>query len=453
MRTGLKRIRLSPSMQILLSFTAIILIGALLLSLPIANSNGMWLNIVDSLFTSTSAVCVTGLVVVDTAVQFTLFGELVILILIQIGGLGIIVVSSFVLVVLRKKINLSNRLTIQESLNKETMQGVVKFIKKTIVIALAIEFVGMLLLLYATISYTGNFWKGLYYATFMSISAFCNAGFDVFGCDMSQFTSLYSFASNVMMLLPLMMLVVIGGLGFVVLFDIFKKANNRQHARLVLIMTSILLFGGAILFVIFEWNNPSTLGNMSVGEKILNGLFQSVTTRTAGMATLDQAMLTSNSKFLTMFLMFVGGAPNSTAGGIKVTTLFLILLFMFRLPNDAGDIRLKDRRVSRKLIMKAFRVVIYAVSVLLLAIVLVNTFEGGIIPLESVLFECVSALSTVGLSMGITQILTIPSKVVVILLMFIGRVGFTTIAMAVTNKLMNVNQNEIEFTNTDIIIG
>jgi len=453
MRKSLKQIRLAPSLQILLSFVAIILVGALLLALPISNTNGQWLNMVDSLFTSTSAVCVTGLIVVDTAVQFTLFGELVILMLIQIGGLGIIAVTSFVFILLRKKINMANRMTIQESLNKETMQGVVKFIKKTILVSLAIEFVGMILLLYSTISYTGNFWTGLYSAIFMSISSFCNAGFDVFGSEMNQFASLYSFASSVTMLLPLMMLIIIGGLGFVVLFDIFEKSHNKQHTRIVLIMTSVLLFGGAVLFMIFEWNNPDTLGPMSTGDKILNGFFQSVTTRTAGMASLDQSVLTSNSKFLTMFLMFIGGAPNSTAGGIKVTTFFILLLFMFRLPNEAGDIRLKDRRVSRKILMKAFRIVIYAVVTLIISILLVNAFDGESIPLECILFECVSALSTVGLSMGITPILSLPSKFVIILLMFVGRVGFATIIMAITNKMANSKVQDIEFSNTDIVIG
>ena len=227
MRKNLKRLRLNPSVSIILGFLSIILLGAFLLSLPISNSSGGWLNFVDSLFTSTSAVCVTGLMVVDVATQFTFFGEIVILILIQVGGLGIIAVTSFIFIILRKKINLYNRMALQESLNKETIQGVVRFIKKTILVSLAIEFVGVLLLLYSTVSYAGGFWKGLYYAVFMSISSFCNAGIDVFGSKGSEFTSISSFASNVTMLLPIMMLIVLGGIGFVVLFDIFFKRKEK----------------------------------------------------------------------------------------------------------------------------------------------------------------------------------------------------------------------------------
>lgn len=453
MRKNLKRLRLSPSLSIILGFLGIILVGTLLLSLPISNTNGMWLNFVDSLFTSTSAVCVTGLIVVDTATQFTLFGEIVILLLIQIGGLGIIAVTSMIFMLLRKKINFTSRVTIQESLNKETIQGVVKFIKKTIIISFAIEFVGMLLLLYSTISYTGQFWKGLYYAIFISISSFCNAGFDVLGTEFTQFTSLYAFAGNVAMLLPIMMLVILGGIGFVVMFDIFKKTKRGQHVRLVVVMTLILVLVGALLFIVMEWNNPNTLGNMGVFDKIINGFFQSVTTRTAGFAAIDQNLLTGGSKILTMILMFIGGAPNSTAGGVKITTIFILLLFMFRLPNDNGDIKLNDRKVSKKIIMKAFRIIGYTILALVVAISLIDIFEGNAITFESIIFECVSAISTVGLSMGITSLLSIPSKLVLIMLMFVGRVGLITVVLAITNKGNNKSNQDIEFLNTDIIIG
>lgn len=452
MRKHFKRLRLSPSLNILLGFLGIILVGTLLLSLPISNANGVWLNVVDSLFTSTSAVCVTGLVVVDVATQFTLFGEIVILILIQIGGLGIIAITSLVFMILRKKIKFSSRVTIQESLNKETIQGVVKFIKKSILVCFLIEFVGVLLLLYSTISFTGQFWKGLYYAIFLSISAFCNAGFDVLENE-TQFTSLYAFAGNVTMLLPLMLLIVLGGIGFVVLFDIFKKSKHSQHVNIVVIMTLVLVFGGALLFTIMEWNNPNTLGGLGVFDKIVNGFFQSVTARTAGFASIDQNLITSGSRILTMIFMFIGGAPNSTAGGIKITTLFILLLFMFRLPNENGDIRLYDRKVSKKIIMKAFRIIAYTILTLVVAVVLIDIFEYNSISFESIVFECVSAISTVGLSMGITVLLSVPSKLVLIALMFVGRVGLITVVLAISNKGNNSNKQEIEYSNTDIMIG
>jgi len=317
----LKRLRLSPSLKIVLGFTGIILIGTFLLSLPWSNMTGTWLNFVDSLFTSTSAVCVTGLIVVDTATQFTLFGKIVLLLLIQIGGLGIIAVTSLVFLILGKKISLSNRMTIRESLNKENLQGCVKFIKKVLIIAFSIEFVGAMLLLYGMISYTGSFWLGLFNAVFMSVSAFCNAGFDILGNSGQEFSSLYSLSSNVLVVLPLLFLIVLGGIGFIVLIEGFKNYKNKQHTKVVLFMTFILLFGGAILFLIMEWNNPNTIGNMSVGDKILNSLFQSTTTRTAGFATINQSDLTVGSQILSMILMFIGGSPNSCAGGIKTTTI------------------------------------------------------------------------------------------------------------------------------------
>ena len=448
----LKRFRLNPSIKIILGFALLILLGTFLLSLPISNTDGHWLSFVDSFFTSTSAVCVTGLIVVDTSIQFTIFGQIVILILIQIGGLGIIALTSLIFFILRKKINLYNRMAIKESLSKETIQGVVKFIKKTIIISLIIEGIGALLLLYSTISYSGSFLKGLYYAIFMSISSFCNAGFDILGSKNMQFSSLYSFANDITMLLPIMSLIVIGGIGFVVIIDGFKNFKTKQHTKIVLIMTISLIFGGAIIFLLCEWNNPNTLGNMNTIDKFTNAFFQSITTRTAGIATLDQSSLTSISRLTTMLLMFIGGSPTSTAGGIKTTTIFVILLFMFRIPNSQGDIRLKNRKISRKLIMKAFRAITYATLTLVIAIILLRIFEPNNIGFESIVFECVSAISTVGLTMGITPILSIPSKIIISLLMFVGRIGLTTIAMAVSSRNINPVTDEIEYNNTDIVI-
>ena len=447
-----KRLRISPSLKIIAGFVMVILIGTLLLCLPISNNDGHWLSFVDSFFTSTSAVCVTGLIVVDTAVQFTLFGKIVILLLIQIGGLGIIDITSLIFLLLRKKINLYNRMAIQESINKDTIQGVVRFIKKTIIITFIIEGIGALLLLYSTISFSGNFWTGLFYAVFMSVSAFCNAGFDILGTQSSQFSSIYAFAGDVTMLLPLMFLIIIGGIGFVVLLGGFKNIKSKQHTKVVLWVTSILILVGAVIFLICEWNNPNTIGEMSFGGKLLNSFFQSVAPRTAGFATIDQNSLTAMSRITTMFLMFVGGSPNSTAGGIKTTTLFILFMFMFRLPNANGDIRVKDKKISRKVIMKAIRLILYTILTLVIAIALIRLLEPSSVGFESIVFECISAISTVGLTMGITPLLTVPSKIVLAILMFVGRVGLVTIAMAFASKGINAVQDEIEYPNTDIIV-
>lgn len=446
------KLRLSPSLQILLGFMGIILIGTLLLSLPIANRDGYWLNFVDAWFTSTSAVCVTGLIVVDTAVQFTMFGQFVIMFLIQIGGLGIVALTSFIFLILRKKINFSNRMALKESLNRDNIQGVVGFIKKVIILTFIIEGIGTLCLLPSTISISGSFGKGLFSALFMSISSFCNAGFDVFGTEANQFLSLSPFASNVLLQLPIMMLIILGGIGFVVLIDGIKNFRTNQHARVVVATTLTLIFGGMALFLISEWNNPLTLGSMKWWEKILNALFQSVTTRTAGASTIDQSGLTTMGSISTILLMFIGGSPTSTAGGIKTTTLFIVFLFLFRSPNDNGHIIYKNRKISANIISKTFKLVLYSIVILTLSIMIISLIEGKNFSFINIMFECVSAISTVGLSMGVTPYLCSVSKIIVLMLMFIGRVGMTTIVLALSTKNNNMS-NQVEYINTDIIVG
>ena len=448
-----KRLRISPSLKIVLGFMGIILIGTFLISLPWSNTTGTWLNFVDSLFTSTSAVCVTGLIVVDTATQFTLFGKIILLLLIQIGGLGIIAVTSLIFLILGKKINLSNRMTIRESLNKENLQGCVKFIKRVLIITFSIELVGVIMLLYGMISYTGSFWSGLFNAIFMSVSAFCNAGFDILGTSGQEFVSLYAFSSKVLVILPLLFLIVLGGIGFIVLIEGFKNFKNKQHTKVVLLITFILLFGGAIMFLIMEWNNPATLGNMSVSDKIFNALFQSSTTRTAGFATIDQASMTTGSQILSMILMFIGGSPNSCAGGIKTTTFFIFILFLVKRANVNGDIRLKNRKISRAILFKAIKLISYAMLFIVASVILIGVIEGNAFSLDSVLFECISAISTVGLTFGITPFLSGFSKIILILLMFVGRVGLTTITLSLSSKITSEANVQIDYPNTDIIVG
>jgi len=446
----LRKFRLSPSLKIVLGFIGIVILGTFLISLPWSNADGNWLNIVDAFFTSTSAVCVTGLIVVDTAIQFTLFGKIVLLFLIQIGGLGIVALTSFIFLLLGKKINLANRMTIKESLNKENLQGSVNFMKKVLILTFSIEGIGVLCLLYGTISYTGNFWSGLFNAVFLSVSAFCNSGFDVIG---TQFSSLSTLSTCPAILIPLIFLIIMGGIGFVVLLGGFKEIKSKQHIKVVINMTLLLVLGGFILFAIFEWNNPNTLGNMSIFDKIVNALFQSVTTRTAGFASIDQNSLTSASKFLSIVLMFIGGSPNSCAGGIKTTTFFIFLLFLFRNSNSNGDIKINHRKVSRKIISKAIKIIGYAVISIVLAVVFISMVEGSLIGLGDILFECVSAISTVGLSTGITPLLCNASKIILALLMFVGRVGLTTITLALSAKNIKENNLQIEYPNTDIIVG
>ena len=447
-----RKIRLSPSLQILLGFIVLILVGTFLLSLPIANKSGEWLNIVDAFFTSTSMVCVTGLTVVKISTTFTLFGQIVILFLIQIGALGIVSLTSLFFMLIKKKINFSSRLAIKESLNKDNIQGVVAFIKKVILITLIIEAVGALALLYSSITYTGSFWKGLFSAIFMSISAFCNVGIDIYGNEMGEFLGLYPFASNVLVQLPLMLLIILGSIGFIVLIDGFKNIRNNQHTKVVLIATAILIFGGAILYMIAEWNNPLTIGNMSTGEKILNSFFQSVSCRSAGCATISQASLTNMGYVLTIILMFIGGSPSSLAGGIKTTTLFVLLIFLFKKHNSNGAIVYRDRKFSSNIIYKAIKVLLYSIITIIVSVILLLLIEGNNFSIESIVFEVVSAITTTGFSMGITELLSVPSKIIISIVMFIGRVGMATILLAISSKT-DASLEQVEYINTDIIVG
>lgn len=446
------RFKMSPSLQIMLGFMLLILIGTFLLCLPISNQDGRWLSFVDGLFTSTSAVCVTGLQVFDIGAQLTLFGQIVMLVLVQFGGLGIVALTSFMFLILRKKINFSNRLAIKESLNKDNIQGVVRFIKKVIIITFAIEFVGALCLLYSTITYTGSVGKGIFAAIFLAVSAFCNAGFDVFGSETQQFLSFSPLAGNVLFLLPIMLLIVCGGIGFIVLLGGIKNLKKDQHSKLVIIISSTLVMVGAIVFMCAEWNNSATIGDLDTGAKIMNSFFQSITTRTAGFATFDQTGLTSVGAVTSMLLMIIGGSPMSVAGGIKTTTFFVLLLLLFKRPNNNGSIILGNKKISNNMIMKAIKIFLYYIAILIVGVVLISIFEGGTASLMQIAYECVSAMSTVGLSMGLTPMLSVFSKIIITMLMFVGRVGMMTVVLAISIKNTDVI-NQVEYMNSNIIIG
>lgn len=420
--------------------------------LPISNNSGQWFNVVDSFLTSTSAVCVTGLTVVDITIQFTLFGQIILLLLIQIGGLGFVTLTTLVFLILGKKITFESRLTIKESLNQEGVQGVVKFVKKTIIFVFITELVGFICLLPSFINIYG--WgQGIFKSLFISVSAFCNAGFDNLGSSSVAFEGLSVFAQNALVLLPVMLLIVVGGIGFLVLFDlpnIFKQKKLAFHTKVVLCVSGVLLFGGAILFAIFEWNNPQTIGDMSFGNKILNCLFFSITPRTAGFSTIDITNLTPASLTLTQILMFIGGSPASTAGGLKTTTIFVLLIVLFKIANNKGDIVFRNKKISHKSIHKAFKLLILMVGLILISTVVICAIEG--LSLSVVLFETISAISTVGLSLGITPILSTISKILLCVLMFAGRVGTLTITLAISGKDGSISQ-EIEYPDSKLVVG
>lgn len=450
----IKRKKLNSAMQIILGFLVIILIGTLLLSLPISSNNGEWFSFIDSLLTSTSAVCVTGLTVVDVATHFSLFGQIILLLLIQIGGLGFITLTSLVFLLIRKRITYEERVTIQESLNQDNVQGIVKLVKNIIILVFVTEAIGILALAPSMIINYG--WgQGIFKSIFLSISAFCNAGFDILGSSSEPLVSLSGFASNALVILPIMFLIIIGGIGYVVLFDIggkFKKKKMSLHSKVTLISVAILIFGSALIYAILEWNNPATLGEMSTWNKILNCLFCSVTPRTAGFYTVDYSKLSQGSIVLTCILMFIGGGSSSTAGGIKITTFLVLLLAIFRTTNANGDVTFCKRKITNKIIQKSIRVVCLALILIVLSTLTICLVEGDNVTATEVIFETISAISTCGLSLGITANICFFSKLILVALMFIGRVGAITLTVAMGSKIGSSRQ-DIQYPDAKIIVG
>ena len=446
--------KMTPAKYILLGFAALIFVGAFLLCLPISNTDGKWLPFIDGLFSSTTSVCVTGLMTVDIAVQFSLFGEIIVLLLVQFGGLGFVTMTAMMFMFIGKKIDYQTKITLQESLNKEDSADIVKTVKQIILITVICEFVGFLMLAPSMISFSGNFWSGCFKALFLSVSAFCNAGIDPLGSATPDFSNLSHFAGNALVLIPVMLLIVVSGIGFVVILDIFSRKNKGKkmqvHTRIVLIMTTTLILLGAGVFMVAEWNNPLTIGKMSTFDKITNSFFQSITTRTAGFATFNQGDLTQISFLMSSVLMFIGGSPMSIAGGVKTTTFFVLLLIMFKNQDQNGNIIYRGKKITHKVLTKAIRIVLIAVMLLFVGTTLIYIFEGGALSVDSIVYEVISSICTVGLSFGITPALSVMSKATLITLMYVGRIGMLTIPLAFKTKETN---SSIEYVNAKIIVG
>lgn len=448
----------TPARATTLGFLAVILIGAFLLSLPISHNDGEWFGFTDSLFTATSCVCVTGLVVVDTAIEFTLFGQIVILLLIQIGGLGFMTLATVMFIVFGKKINLQSRIYMQESVSEDNLKGVVRLAQKIVIYTLAFEAMGAFVL---SFQFAKDFGvgEGIFKAIFMSVSAFCNAGFDVLGANYGAFSSLAHYQNNPLVLLTLGVLIIMGGLGFAVITDIIsrKKSNRlRAHSKAVLLMTSILIVLGTVMFLGFEYNNPKTIGNMSFGNKLLNSLFQAITPRTAGFQVLNQANLTVSGVTLTMVLMFIGASPASTGGGIKTTTFLIMIAYLWSNLRGEKELVLNKKQITTAQLKKAIAIIITAVLVIVGSVMVISIAEGvngnKYAGFEEILFESISAFATVGLSMGITPTLSVVSKLMLCLVMLIGRTGPITMGFALVKKV-NKTQVNIKYPNSDIMVG
>lgn len=424
---------LQPTQVLAYGFLSLILLGGFLLSLPISSSTGEFTNFIDALFTATSALCVTGLTVVETASHWNALGKIIILLLIQIGGMGIMATVSIGIFAAGSRISLQSRFIMKESLDETGISGVVRLTRAVLFLTFGIETLGALLL---TIAFSTHMPLGqaIAFGIFHSISAFCNAGFDIIGSQ-----SLVDYGSNWAVILPIMLLIIIGGLGFTVLLDLRAYGKRKRlslHSKVVLIITGILILLGTVLFFFLESNNPVTLEKMSFLDKFAHSLFQSVTTRTAGYASLDQSKLKESSLMLTTILMFIGGSPASTAGGIKTTTLGVLLFAVLSMIKGKSDTELMRRSISYDTLRKALTLLMIGVLLVLGVSFILSITEEGI-PLNSLIYEAVSALGTVGLSLGITSQLSPLGKILLMLLMYFGRVGPITMMVVIARRIEN----------------
>ena len=445
--------KLNPSQMMVVGFAAVILIGAILLSLPIATQTGERTSFLDSLFTATSAVCVTGLVVVDTATHWNFFGQIVIIILIQTGGLGFMTITTLFSLIVKKRINLKERLLIQESLNQIDLSGLVKLTRYILLMTFVIEGIGALILSTVFIPQFG-FIRGSWYSIFHAISAFCNAGFDLMGNVTGPYSSLMYYVNNTTITLAISALIILGGLGFPVILDIVKNkkiSKLNMHSKIVLISTSILIVVGMLFILIVEYKNVGTLGKLSLKGKVLASLFQSVTIRTAGFATIDLTILHQATLFIMMIFMFVGASPASTGGGVKTTTIAVLILTVKSFLLGKEDIEVFGRRITSSTVRKSVGIFFVGVLAVLTGILLIVLIEPEFDLLEAS-FEVVSALATVGLSIGGSSNLTPIGKLLIVIYMFMGRVGLLTIFLALVAK-NTVNKQQIRYPEGRIIVG
>lgn len=424
--------RLNQVQYIALGFFFIILAGSLILTLPIASQSGEWTPFLDSMFTATSATCVTGLVVYDTFTHWNVFGQLVILLLIQIGGLGFITVGVGFSMAFRRRIGLRQRDLLKESINAMEIGGIVKLSRKIFIGTALCEGVGALLLATRFIPEFGLV-KGIYYSIFHAISAFCNAGFDLMG-GQQPYASFTAYATDPVINITLMLLIIVGGLGFVVWSDVvskrFRWKNYCLHTKMVISVTLLLIFGGALLLFLFE--QGGTISGMSTGDQILTSLFGSVTARTAGFNTVDTGALQPESKLLTTALMFIGGSPGSTAGGVKTTTIAVILIYVISNLRGESGCNVFHRRIGDEVIKRASMVFCLNLFLGLTSVTLILATSN--LRMSDVLFEVYSAISTVGMTTGITRDLNVVGRIVIIILMYCGRIGSMTFALSLVAK-------------------
>lgn len=444
-----QKLSLSTTQIIMLSFLVVILVGSLLLSLPVSSADGNGVPYLDALFTATTATCVTGLVTLPTVTTWSIFGQAVILVLIQVGGLGVVTIMSALMILLHKRMGIGDRLLIQDAFNLNSLSGIVRFVKRVLLGTFLVEGAGALLYMVVFVPEFGL--KGIWISVFTSISAFCNAGIDIIAPD-----SLCGYATNPLINTVTSLLIILGGIGYIVWWDVMglgkgtagrKRRGFRNlslHSKIAITTTLILIFGGGILIFLFEYHNPLTIGNLSLFDKIQVSLFQSVTTRTAGFATVPQQDLTNGSSILCLLLMFIGGSPVGTAGGVKTVTIAVLAVSAIATIQNKQDVSMFNRNISRQAVNKAVAVTMMSFAIMFASTVLLSAASDA--DMLDILFETVSATATVGLTRDLTPYLNATGKMIIIGTMYLGRVGPISLALALNSgkKHQNIIRNPTE---------
>lgn len=447
------KVSLSTTQLIMLSFFLAILVGSILLALPISSATGEAVPYIDALFTATTSICVTGLVTVPTVTTWSLFGHIVILCLIQIGGLGVITIMSGVMIALQCRIGIKDRILIQDAFNLNSMSGLVKFIRKVILGTFVVEGVGALLYMFVFVPEYGL--RGIWISIFNSISAFCNAGIDII-----KLNSLCDYVTNPLINTVTILLIVISGIGYIVWWDVLRVLKDIKskkwkvfseltlHSKIALTTTAILVFGGALLILIFEYHNPLTIKDFSLFDKMQVALFQSVTTRTAGFATVPQENLTNASALISLLLMFIGGSPVGTAGGVKTVTIAILIYAALATIKNEDDVVMFHRTIDPKTISKAVAVVSVSFMIMFASTLLLSYVTDASV--LDIAYETVSATATVGLTRNLTSILNVWGKIIIITTMYLGRVGPISLLIAFNaKKKRNIIKNPVE----DVSVG
>ena len=440
-----KKFSLSTTQIIMLSFLVAILAGSLLLSLPISSASGIAVPYMDALFTATTATCVTGLVTLPTVTTWSVFGQSIILLLIQVGGLGVITIMSALMILLHKRMGIGDRLLLQDAFNLNSLSGIVRFVKRVLLGTFLVEGIGALFYMIVFVPEFGL--RGIWISVFTSISAFCNAGIDIIAEN-----SLCNYATNPIINTVTALLIILSGIGYLVWWDVMGLAANKRkgfrnltlHSKIAITTTLILIFGGGILIFLFEYNNPLTIGNLSLFDKIQVSLFQSVTTRTAGFATVPQQDLTNASSILCLLLMFIGGSPVGTAGGIKTVTIAVLVVSALATIQNKQEVSMFNRNISKQAVNKAVAVTMMSFAIMFTSTILLSAVSDA--DALDVLYETVSATATVGLTRDLTPYLNTAGKIIIIVTMYLGRVGPISLALALNSgkKHQNIIKNPTE---------